>query len=375
MSDRREVYVAGIGLHPFGKFPELTTKQMSEVAVLDALRDGGVPFRDVQAAYYGQVYRDGTSGQLVLQEFGLTGIPVINVRNACASGSTAFWQAFQLIEAGVYDVVLAFGSESVPRGPVSAFEGPERYLGSDHMMAEYSLRMQSYMHRYDAPLEAIAQVSVKAHRNATLNPNAQYQKVFTLEEVVASRMIASPLTLFQCCPTSDGASAAVLVGGDVLHRYEGMKRAVRVRGAAHRTTPHRKVDSDEPEGTALAAADVYEMSGVGPGDVDVVQVHDAATIGEIEHLEYLGLFEPGTGWVATREGRTEISGDLPVNTDGGLQAMGHPFGASGIRMVHELVTQLRSEARDRQIATRPRIGLAQCTGSGGVSTVIMVGAD
>lgn len=370
----RDVFVAGVGLHPFGRFPDLSTRDMARVAVARALDDAGVPFKDVQAAWFSQVYSDGTTpGQAALAEFGLTGIPIVNVENACASGSSAFWQAYRMLSYGGYDVALVFGSERVPRGPVSVTpEGsPERHLGVDHMMAEYALRMQRYMSEYSAPPEAFAKVAVEAHANATHNPYAQFQKLMSVEEVLASRMIASPLTLFQCCPTSEGAAAAVLVAGDVLDRYPSAARAIRVRGASLRTTPYRDPRCHDPEGTALAARDVYEESGLGPEDVDVVQVHDAATIGQLEHLEFAGLVPEGEAWVGAEEGRFAIGGDLPVNTDGGLQAMGHPFGATGIRMIHELVTQLRGDAGARQVADA-RVGLAQCTGSGGVNTVIMV---
>ncbi len=377
MTDTRDVYILGIGLHPFGKFPDVSTKELSKAAIRASLRDADVPFRDVQAAYYAHVYPEGTTpGQAVLRDFGLTGIPIMNVENACASGSSAVWQASQLIGLGVYDVVLVFGAEKVPRGPVSvsADDSPDRFLGTDHMMAEYALRMRRYMHEFEAPVEAVAQVSVKAHENSVHNPNAQFQKVFSLDEVLQSRMIADPLTLYQCCPTSDGAAAAVLVSEDALKRYPSASRAIRIRGASLRTTPYQAPISHDPDGTELAAKDVYEASGIGPADVDVVQVHDAATIGELEHLEYAGLLPRGQAWVATQEGRTSLGGDLPVNTDGGLQAMGHPFGASGIRMLHELATQLRGEGGDRQVE-QARVGLAQCTGSGGVNTVILVSAD
>lgn len=372
----RDVYVLGVGLHPFGRFPDVSTKEMAKVAVKRALADAELPFKDVQAGYFSQVYREGTTpGQAVLADFGLTGIPIMNVENACASGSSALWQAFRMVSFGAYDVALVFGAEKVPRGPVSVTpEGsPERHLGVDHMMAEYALRMQRYMSEYSAPPEAFAQVSVKAHENAVHNPYAQFQKVFSIEEVLGSRMIASPLTLFQCCPTSEGAAAAIVVAGEVLDRYPSAKRAIRIRGASLRTTPYRDVRGHDPEGTALAARDVYEESGLAPEDVDVVQVHDAATIGELEHLEFAGLLPEGEAWVAAQEGRTALGGDLPVNTDGGLQAMGHPFGATGIRMIHELTTQLRGEAGERQVEGA-RVGLAQCTGSGGVNTVLLVSA-
>lgn len=374
----RDVYIAGVGLHPFGRHPDASTHKMSRVAVANALEDAGVPFKDVEAAYYAHVYRQGgTPGHVALQDFGMTGIPIMNVENACASGSTALWQAFNMIGRGAFDVALVFGAEKVPKGPVSSQSegGVGQYLGTDHMMAEYAFRMTRYMHEYGAPMEAIAQVAVKAHENSVHNPHAQFQKVFSLEDVLDSRMIAEPLTLYQCCPTSEGAAAAVVVAGDVLDRYPEARRAIRIRGVSLRTTPYRGLEGAEPEGTALAAQDVWEMSGLGPEDVDLAQVHDAATIGEIEHLEFAGLFPPGEAWVATQEGRTALSGDLPVNTDGGLQAMGHPFGATGIRMLHELVTQIRGEAGKRQVENA-RVGLAQCTGGGGdisVNTVVLLG--
>ena len=373
----RDVYVAGVGLHPFGRFPDVSTKEMAKVAISQALADAGIPFKDIQVGYFSQVYREETTpGQAVLADFGLTGIPIMNVENACASGSSALWQAYRMVSFGAYDAALVFGSEKVPRGPVSVMSesSPERHLGVDHMMAEYALRMQRYMSEYSAPVEAFAQVSVKAHENAVHNPYAQFQKVLSLEEVLGSRMVASPLTLFQCCPTSEGAAAAVVVAADVLHRYPNTGRAIRIRGASLRTTPYCDVRRHDPEGTALAARDVYEESGLGPEDVDIVQVHDAATIGELEHLEFAGLLPEGEAWVAAQEGRTALGGDLPVNTDGGLQAMGHPFGATGIRMIHELATQLRGDAGKRQVEGA-QVGLAQCTGSGGVNTVVLVSAS
>lgn len=368
----RGVAILGVGLHPFGRFPDKTLPQMARTAVLEALKDAGVGFRAIQVAYFGQVYYEGMSmGEVVLRALGLTTIPIVNVENACASSSTAFWQAYWGIATGLYDIALAFGAERVPRGPVSV-TGPasrQHLLGADHMMAGYALRMRRYMHDYGAPVEAIAQVAVKAHRNATLNPYAQYQKVFTLEEVLTSRMIADPLTLYQCCPTSEGAAAAVLCAQEVVNRYASRpERAIAVVASVLRTTPYQGPKVDNPSLTTLAAREAYEMAGLGPEDVDVVQVHDAATIGEIEQIEHLGLVRRGEGWIATRDGRTALGGDIPVNTDGGLQAMGHPFGATGVRMLHELVTQLRGEAGPRQVHGA-RVGLAQCSGAGGVCTV------
>ena len=225
MKPPREVVVAGVGLHPFGRFPEKSFHDMARDAVLDALEDSGVRYRDIQAAYFGHVYYHGMSvGEVVLQGLGLTGIPVTNVENACSSGSTGLWQAFWAVANGMYDVALAFGAEKVPRGPVSvtAEYSPERMIGADHMMATYALQARRYMEDYGAPVEAFAHVAVRCHENAAMNPHAHHKKVFTLEEVLESRMITEPLTLSQCCPTSEGASGGSnLRQGSSRQVYEG----------------------------------------------------------------------------------------------------------------------------------------------------------
>ncbi len=372
---QREVVVLGVGLHPFGRFPEKNLPQLAQQAVVEALKDASVGWNTVQIAYFGHVYYQGMSlGEATLRELGLTGIPIINVENACSSGSTAFWQAYWGIATGLYDIALAFGAEKVPKGPVTvtAEDSPERLIGADHMMAGYALRARRYMEEHNAPVEAIAQVSVKAHDNAALNPYAQYNKTFTLAEVLESRPISDPLTLYQCCPTSEGGSAAVLCASDVKKSLApDNDRHVTIAAAALATGTYSVRGADHPALNPYrmeASEQAYEMSGIGPKDVDIVQVHDAATIGEIQQLEALGIVPRGEGWVASQTGRTQINGDIPTNTDGGLLAMGHPFGASGIRMVHEIVTQLRGEAGSRQVKD-PKVGLAHCSGAGDVTTI------
>ncbi len=374
--NHREVAVLGVGLHPFGRFPEKDLPQLAREAVAASLQDAGIGWQTVQIAYFGHVYYQGMSlGEATLRELGLTGIPIINVENACSSGSTAFWQAYWGIATGLYDVALAFGAEKVPRGPVTvtAEDSPERFLGADHMMAGYALRTRRYMEEFGAPIEAVAQVSVKAHDNAALNPYAQYNKTFTLADVLESRPIADPLTLYQCCPTSEGAAAAVLCARDAIDSLAAdHRRAVTVGAAALGTGTYSSRGADHPALNPYkgedAAAQAYEMAGLGPEDVDILQVHDAATIGELQQLEALGVVPLGEAWVATREGRTGLAGDIPTNTDGGLLAMGHPFGASGVRMIHEIVTQLRGEAGARQVSD-PRVGLAHCSGAGEITTI------
>ncbi len=371
----REVIVAGVGLHPFGRFPEKTVRDLAREAVLEALEDAGVGYKDIQAAYFGHVYYAGMSvGESVLHELGLTGIPIINVENACSSGSTGLWLAFWAVASGMFDLVLAFGAEKVPRGPVatSAEDSLERLIGADHMMASYAMRMRRYMEEFGAPAEAFARISVKAHKNASINPYAHYKKVFSLEEVMGSRMIADPLTLYQCCPTSEGGAAAIICAKEVAPKYvKDMKRVVTIAGMGLRTSLYTGEALGEESQTVLAAEDAYEMAGLGPENIDVVQVHDAGTGGEVFRIEALGLAERGKAWLLEMEGRTEISGDIPVNTDGGLQGMGHPFGATGIRMVHEIVTQIRGEASVRQVKDA-KVGIAHCSGAGGIATVTIL---
>lgn len=372
----RDVMIAGVGLHPFGRFRNKDLATLALESVVPALQDAGVSWKDIPVAYFGHVYYHGMSvGETALAELGLTGIPIINVENACSSGSTAFWQAYWGITAGLFDMALAFGAEKVSPGPVTvtADESPDRYIGGDHMMAGYALRMRRYMEETGAPAAAFAQVSVKARQNAALNPYAHRKQTYSLEEVLQSRLIADPLTLYQCCPTSEGGAAAVLCAADALDRY-GIDKgwSIRVAAAILRSGTYNGRGSDHsafsPYRTEPAALDAYEMSGTGPEDVDLVQVHDAATIGELQQLEALQLVPQGQAWQATMEGRTALSGDIPTNTDGGLLAMGHPFGATGIRMIHETVTQLRGEAGARQVGN-PKVGLAQCSGAGDVTTV------
>ena len=372
----REVMVVGVGLHPFGRFPNKDLASLACAAVVEALKDSGVRWKDIPVAYFGHVYYHGMSvGETALAKLGLTGIPIINVENACSSGSTAFWQAYWGITTGAFDLALAFGAEKVPPGPVTvtASDSPDRYIGGDHMMAGYALRMRRYMEETGAPPTTLAQVAVKARQNAALNPYSHRKKTYTLDDVLQSRLIADPLTLLQCCPTSEGAAAAVLCARDALRRYQtDQDRAVRVAAAVLRSGSFNTRGSDHtafsPYRTEPAALQAYEMSGLGPEDVDLVQVHDAATIGELQQLEALHLVPWGEAWRATLEGRTALSGAIPTNTDGGLLAMGHPFGATGIRMIHETVTQLRGEAGPRQVSN-PRVGLAQCSGAGDVTTV------
>jgi acetyl-CoA acetyltransferase len=366
------VEVVGVGLHKFGRFPDLPTAELTAVATRAALADAGLDFTEIDLVYYSHVYDQGPApaGRFLPSRFGLTGVPVLSVENACASGITGIWQAFWMIATGAVRTVLVAGAERVPRGPVTiAPEGePSRLIGDDHMMASYAMRARDYVTRHTAPVEALAQVTVKSRANAAANEFSHLCEQVTVDEVLASRMIADPLTLLQCCPTSEGAAAAVLRAADPGPGGD----TPRLRGVSLRTDRYKPRAVHNLDGTATAARAALDMAGCTEDGIDLAQVHDAATIGELLRVEAMGLFAPGSAWKATLDGETAVGGRLPVNTDGGLLSMGHPFGATGIRQLHETVIQLRGRAGGRQVGNA-RTGLIQCAGAGGVSAVAVIG--
>lgn len=370
-SDHLAVEVVGVGMHPFGRFPGTPTAELVQIAVAAALVDAGLGFDAIDIAYYAHVYDQGPApaGRFLPAAFGLTGVPVISVENACASGSTAIWQAVTMLLAGTAEYALVVGAERVPRGPVAISPpgDPARLVGDDHMMANYAMRAGEYMHRHGATAESLATVAVKARRNAVHNDLAHQRSEVTVAEVLGSRAIAEPLTLLQCCPTSEGAAAAVLRAVPARRSPDGP----RIRAATLRTDRFAPRAVHNVEGTTAAAALAFEIAGLAPTDIDLVQVHDAATIGELLRIEAMGLLDVGTSWRATLDGTTAIDGRLPVNTDGGLLSMGHPFGATGIRQLHETVVQLRGHAGSRQVSGAST-GLIQCAGAGGVASVAII---
>lgn len=377
-SNDRNVYLVGGGLHPFGRYPDKSIEEIGRVAIQQALDDSGVPFEDIEVAYCGHVYQGMGAGLRVVSQFGETGIPIVNVELACASSSTALRQAYWAIANGLFDVALVAGFEKMTRGllnivPVGSYDYK---MGLSVLPSAYALNAKAYMAKYEVSADAFAYVSVKSHKLGALNPNAQYQKPVTIEEVKASRMISDPLTLLQCSPTSDGASAVILCSEKAARRYSTPDKWVRVAGWAAGTqkyvanTAASAVD-ELAEGTVSRLAhEAYTRAGVGPSDVGVTQVHDAFTPGEVLTIEELEYCKPGEGADLVLRGETDINGRFPVNTDGGLISRGHPVGATGAAQAIELMRQLRGEAGARQVPNRPKIGLQQNAGVGGV--VVMV---
>jgi acetyl-CoA acetyltransferase len=362
----REVSVAGVGMSPFGKHTNVKLEDLARSPITEALRDAGVLRSDVQAAYCGNVYGSMGTGQKILKGLGMTGIPTLNVENACSSGSSAFREAWLAIASGLYDVALAFGVEKL-----TALGGGTIPLGEDDiesaqgvtMPAVYAMRARRHMSEYGTTAEQLAKISVKNHANSVFNPKAQFQRAFSLEEVMGSRLIADPLTLLQCCPTGDGAAAAILVATEIAERFEC--DPVKVRATVLKSGTFvggfRDMTKSELSGTTALAA--YEMAGVEPSDIDVAEVHDAFTVSELMYYEALGFCDAGDGGRLIDEGATNINGRIPVNPSGGLLSKGHPLGATGVAQIVEIVNQLRGRCGPRQVE-RPRLGMTHCTGGG-----------
>jgi acetyl-CoA acetyltransferase len=364
----REVYVIGVGMTVFGKHPDRSLRNLGYEACLNALTDAGVKPPEIQAGYCGNalaVALQGETGvgQNAFWEVGIRGIPVVNVENACASGSTALREGWMAIAGGHYDLVIVAGIEKtvMPKGTplnVGAAE-LETKLG-DIFPGFFACLAQKHMEKYGTTKEQMAKVSVKNHYNGTLNPYAQFQKPLTVEEVMNSPMIADPITLYSCCPNSDGAAAAVLCSAEYAKKLN--KKQVRLAASVLTSglyAPQRDFAGFEIE--QRAAKQAYEMASLGPKDVNVVEVHDAFTICEILHYEGLGLCPLGEGGRLIDQGETELTGRVPVNPSGGLLAKGHPVGASGVAQIAELTWQLRGEAGKRQVKN-PRVAVAQIMG-------------
>jgi acetyl-CoA acetyltransferase len=367
----RDVYVAGVGMTRFAKQPGRTLKDLTAEAVTAALKDAGHAVEDVRSCYFGNAVagsmtgQEMLAGQFLLRPLGLGGIPVFNVENACASASTAFHLAWQAVATGVHDAVLAVGAEKMTHpdkarsfaaigGSVDVETAPaDLPAGRSFLMDMYAGAALRYMERTGATRDDLARVVVKNQRHGKLNPAAQYGGELTVEQVLAAREIVWPFTLPMCSPISDGAAAALVVSRDLCSSAS----PVTVLASAARSAPVDGMASV----TSLAAAAAYEQAGLGPADLDCVEVHDAAASAELVIYEQLGLAEPGGGPELIRSGEVRLGGPRPVNTSGGLLARGHPIGATGLAQIVEAVTQLRGTAGGRQVRGA-RIALTQNAG-------------
>jgi acetyl-CoA acetyltransferase len=374
----REVAIIGVGAHPTGRFLEKPLKALAYPAIWNALDDAGVSVADVNVAYIGNSLgglltgQEGVRGQVVLQHSGLTGIPVVNVENACASAMTALRGAWLEVASGLADVALAVGVEKMNVGDSARSIGAlsaDSELDLAEMGMQFTatyaihpkINVKSRMQEYGWTASDLAKPAVKNSYNGSLNPLAQHQRRLTIEEIVQSRVIADPLTLLMCSSISDGAAAAVLCSTDLAARFTG-KTPVRIASCMLRSGIYRLPGDDRPDSATMCAFAAYEKAGIGPEDLDAVELHDAMAPAELILYERLGLCAPGEGPRLIDEHVTTLDGRVPVNPSGGLCSRGHPVGATGLLQVCELVWQMRGEAGPRQIKPRPKITIAQNQG-------------
>jgi acetyl-CoA acetyltransferase len=365
------VYVLGIDMMNFGRFPERTVPQLGAEAALMALDDAGLTIQQMQALYCGNL-GEATAmvGQRILHQIGQTGVPVVNCANACATGATAFREAWISIKAGLYDLVLAVGVEQMGRGLLGGGAkangiSAEGLLGSGTMPAVFAEAGLEHSRKYGTTFEQFAKVSVKNHHHSTLNPKAMYRTETPLEAVMGAEMIAYPNTKLMCSVNVDGAAAAVLAS-ERKAKELGMKRAVRVKASVLTSDPWQERDLVLPDVntcTRNAAQQAYEMAAVGPDDLDLVELHDCFATAEILHYENLRLCADGEGGKLIDAGETALGGRIPVNVSGGLLSKGHPLGATGIANIYEVCTHLRGEAGQRQVEGA-RLGLTHVIGLG-----------
>jgi benzoylsuccinyl-CoA thiolase BbsB subunit len=365
MMKLRRAGIMGVGLTPFDNHEETPVEVLAQRAVLAALKDAGVPLADVQAVYAAHLYQGEVFGQRVLRGLRAPQVQVINSENACAGGSTAVRSAWLSVGTGEYDLVLVIGAEKMGRGLIN-FVGADLELTLGNTApAQYALSGQRHMHEYGTRREDFAQVAVKSRRHGALNPNARFRQEVSLDEVLASRSIADPLTLLQCCRNGSGAAAVVVASEAWCNRRPGKKVWIEGSGLRSWMADANTRDLTSFGATGPAAKAAYEISGIGPEDVDVVELHDAFTAGELLHYEGLGLCPKGEGGRLAREGATALGGRVPVNVSGGLISKSHPTGATGVAQFAELVWQLRGEAAGRQVENA-RIAVAHSQGGTGL---------
>ena len=384
-----DIWILGIRMTKFGKHPDRDTIDLAAEATLAALADGGVTMGDMGILAFGNL-RGSSTGQMLQKQVGQTGIPVFNVANACATGATALRTAIMAIKAGECDMGLAVGVEKLagagllsgnsvtsddnvyePSGRQGAVVALDGRIGTVTMPGVFAQIGMEYLYNQDytgAEFELFARISQKNHAHSTLNPLAAYTKAMSLEQIMGDVMIAYPNTRSMCSANCDGAAAAVVVSEEKLRTLsaEQQARAIKVRASVLTSDPWQEACQVLPDVNTLtraAAKQAYEAAGIGPEDLDLVELHDCFATAELVHYDNLGLCEPGGAVDLFESGATNRNGNMPVNVSGGLESKGHPIAATGIANVWEVCHHLRGEAGDRQIEGA-RLGLAHVIGLG-----------
>jgi acetyl-CoA acyltransferase len=389
------VYIVGIGMTQLGKHLDKSVKDLTRWSVEEALGDAGVTRDVIEAAWFSNTRQGALEGQhgirghIALKAAGFENIPIFNTDSACASSSSALMMAFAAVKSGIYEVVLVVGTEKMNypdrrKEMFDAFKGswdrenaeaqmtavlamgdglelpPEAILDEGErsvFMDLYAAQARFHMKTFGTTQRQIAAVAAKNHWHSQFNPLAQYRFPMTVEEVLADRLVAWPVTRAMCAPMSDGSGALIVAAESALARFD-RSRAVRIRGIGVSSSSNRTAEQFDRHLTRVAANRCYEMAGVGPEDVSVIELHDASAVAEIIQGEHIGLCAYGAGGALAESGETRLGGRQPVNVSGGLLSKGHPIAATGAIQVHELVTQLRGEAGERQVVGA-RLGLSE----------------
>lgn len=390
------VHIIGAGMTPLGKHLDRSVKDLSREAVDAALADAGVGRDAIQAAWFCNTRQGalegqhGVRGQASLRACGFESIPIFNTDNACASSSSGLFQAFAAVKAGLFEVALVVGAEKMNfpqrrEAMFEAFKGSwDRDLADEHLarllalgrdmvppesaaaaaadrsvfMDIYAAQARFHMKLFGTTPEQIAHVAAKNHWHSQWNPFAQYRHSMSVQEVLADKMVAWPITRSMCAPMTDGACALVVASDTHVRRHGLHRRAVTIRGMGVSSSSNRTEMDFGRHLTRVAAFRAYDMAAAGPADISLAELHDASAIAEILHMENCGFCDYGSGGPMVASGRTRLGGDLPVNVSGGLHSKGHPIGATGAIQVHDLVRQLRGEAGEAQVADA-RLGLAE----------------
>ncbi len=389
----RKVYVIGVGMTKFEKpgSKEWDYPDMGREAGKKALEDAGIPFESVEQAAVGYCYGDSTCGERAFYELGLIGIPIYNVNNNCSTGSTALFMAKQFVEGGLAECTMALGFEKMEKGSLGikytdrttpmdkhfklmvAERGFAKAPAAPQMFGNAGLE---HMERYGTTAEHFAKIGWKNHKHSVNNPYSQFQDEYTLEQILASPTVYGPLTKLQCCPTSDGGAAAVLASEDFVKKYKLEAKAIEILGMAMATDLPSTFDEKSMiklvgfDLTKKAANKVYQQSGIGPENVDVVELHDCFSCNELITYEGLGLCPVGKGGEFVDSGANTYGGKVVVNPSGGLISKGHPLGATGLAQCSELTWQLRGDAQKRQVAGA-KVALQHNLGLGGAAVVAM----
>ncbi|MCL2346531.1 MAG: thiolase family protein [Desulfobulbus sp.] len=378
----KDVAIIGVGLHRFGRFDGVSGRQQGAHAVREALKDANLSWDKVQVAYGGS--QDAGNADALCNDLGLTGVPFINVANGCATGGSALASVIAAIRSGAAEIGVAVGFDKHPRGafnPMPRDWGLEDWYGETGLMLTtqfFALKTQRYMYEHGITEDALVRVAQRAFRNGALNPNAWRQRELDYEEIATSSPVNLPLRKYMFCNPAEGGAAVVLCSAEVAKRHH--PKPILVRAAVVRTRHHGSFEvfnpalaaQQAPAPTVTASKAAFEEAGVGPGDIDVMQLQDTDSGSEIIHMAENGFCQHGEQERLLRDGSTEIGGRLPINTDGGCLANGEPVGASGLRQVIEICQQLRGEAGRRQVPGAPRLGYTHVYGAPGVSGVTIL---